>query len=383
MNRVTLAVAGSHKTQSIVDACAGGAPGVRRLALTFTQTGQAEIKGRLQQACAPGAAPEVMGWFTFLLRHCIRPYLPLRFPEQRLRGLNFDGEPVGGRYAKEAARFFDAEGRAYRLHLSKLAYDVSVASNGAVVDRLSHIYDEIYIDEVQDLTGCDLHIVEQLMKAPGIDVHMVGDVRQSVFDTNPQDPNLRKFRGVKMLDWFELHRASGLLDVHRNQETWRANQAIADFSDSLFPSEFCFESTTSKQTEITGHDGVFAIAEADMTLYMNQFNPQALRDRITTANDVELSFRNFGTVKGLTFDRVIIYPTKSITAFLTKGTKLKPKTACGLYVAVTRAKHSVAFVVPSPAATGLTSWSASHSDDGVADEVSGRDAALSPEPSHK
>ena len=94
-----------------------------------------------------------------------------------------------------------------------------------------------------------------------------------------------------------------------------------------------------------------------MTLYMSQFNPQALRDRITTANDVELSFRNFGTVKGLTFDRVIIYPTKSITAFLPKGTKLKPKTACGLYVAVTRAKHSVAFVVPIPAATGLTSWS--------------------------
>lgn len=96
MNRVTLAVAGSRKTQSIVDACAGGAPGVRRLALTFTQTGQAELNGRLQQACAPGTSPEVMGWFTFLLRHCIRPYLPLRFPEQRLRGLNFDGEPVGG-----------------------------------------------------------------------------------------------------------------------------------------------------------------------------------------------------------------------------------------------------------------------------------------------
>ena len=44
----------------------------------------------------------------------------------------------------------------------------------------------------------------------------------------------------------------------------------------------------------------------------------------------------------------------------------------GRCVAATRAKHSVAFVVPSQAATGLTSWSASHGDDGVADEVSGR-----------
>ncbi|MFE3757955.1 hypothetical protein ACFXO9_26910 [Nocardia tengchongensis] len=357
MNRVTLAVAGSRKTQSIVDACAGGATGVRRLALTFTQTGQAELQGRLQLACAPGAAPEVMGWFAFLLRHCVRPYLPLHFSGQRLRGLNFDGDP--GMYAKGTARFFDDDGRAYRRHLSKLAYDVSVTSNGAVVDRLSHIYDEIYIDEVQDLTGCDLYIVEQLMEFPGIDVHMVGDVRQSMFATNPRDQTYKQFRDLKMLDWFELHRASGLLDVHYNQETWRANQAIADFSDALFAAQLCFEPTVSKQTEITGHDGVFAIAEADVEAYMSQFNPQALRDRITTASDVELSFRNFGTVKGLTFDRVIIYPTKTVTAFLTTGTTLKPKTACGLYVAVTRAKHSVAFVVPNPAATGLTVWNAS------------------------
>ncbi|MFD7844799.1 hypothetical protein ACFV4K_17910 [Nocardia sp. NPDC059764] len=262
-------------------------------------------------------------------------------------------------YAKGTARFFDDDGRAYRRHLSKLAYDVSVTSNGAVVDRLSHIYDEIYIDEVQDLTGSDLHIVEQLMEFPGIDVHMVGDVRQSMFATNPRDQTYKQFRDLKMLDWFELHRASGLLDVHYNQETWRANQAIADFSDALFTTQLCFEPTVSKQTEITGHDGVFAIAEADVAAYVSQFNPQALRDRITTANDVELSFCNFGTVKGLTFDRVVIYPTKTVTAFLTTGTMLKPKTACGLYVAVTRAKHSVAFVVPNPAATGLTVWNAS------------------------
>lgn len=169
MNRLTLAVAGSRKTQSIVDACATGAPGIRRLALTFTQTGQAELEGRLRQACAPGATPEVMGWFAFLLRHCIRPYLPLMYADQRLRGLNFEGVPVRGMFASGVSRYFDSEGRAYKLHLSKLAYDVSQASGGSVIDRLSHIYDEIYIDEVQDLTGCDLHIVTQLMDAPNID----------------------------------------------------------------------------------------------------------------------------------------------------------------------------------------------------------------------
>lgn len=233
---------------------------------------------------------------------------------------------------------------------------MSLASCGAVVDRLSHIYDEIYIDEVQDLTGCDLHIVKQLMDAQGIDVYMVGDVRQSVFDTNPQDPNLKQYRGVNMLDWFEAHRESGLLDVQHNAETWRANQAIADFSDTLFPGQFLFERTVSRQTDVTEHDGVFAITEADVAAYLLAFSPQPLRSSISTARNVALPFFNFGKVKGLTFDRVLIYPTRTVTTFLTDGIDLAPRMACGLYVAVTRARHSVAFVVPNPSATSLQTW---------------------------
>lgn len=299
-----------------------------------------------------------MGWFAFLLRHCIRPYLPLHFPGQTLRGLNFDGEPPAGQYATEASRFLDAEGRAYRLHLSKLAYDVSVASEGAAIDRIAHIYDEVYIDEVQDLTGCDLHIVQQLMESTAIDVHMVGDVRQSVFDTNPRDPNLKQYRGVQMLNWFNLHRSSGLLDIQHQTETWRANQAIADFSDTIFPSQFTFDATVSRQDELTEHDGVFAIAQADVSKYLARYAPQPLRESKVTAKDVDLPFHNFGKVKGLTFGRVLIYPTGPITKFLTDGSELKPKTACGLYVAVTRAKHSVAFVVPKPSDTSLLRWGA-------------------------
>ncbi|RNL51791.1 hypothetical protein D7003_14945 [Arthrobacter oryzae] len=188
---------------------------------------------------------------------------------------------------------------------------------------------------------------------------MVGDVRQSVFDTNPEDPNLKKYRGVAMLQWFALYEKTGLLDVSHKVETWRANQAIADFSDKLFPAEFTFASTRSRQDATTGHDGMFAITAADVPSYVRQFEAQPLRESKAIARSSDLPFRNFGKVKGLTFDRVLIYPTDPITKYLTDGTELKPKTACGLYVAVTRAKHSVAFVVPNPTATRLTPWSAS------------------------
>ncbi|WP_164206885.1 UvrD-helicase domain-containing protein [[Micrococcus luteus] ATCC 49442] len=284
--------------------------------------------------------------------------MPLLFPEQQLRGLNFEGKPVRGRYATGAERYFDAGGRAYKLHLSKLALEVVRASVGAAMSRLSHIYDEIYIDEVQDLTGCDLHILECLMRIESPDLHMVGDVRQSVFDTNPEDPNLKKYRGVAMLKWFALHEKAGRLDVSQRVETWRANQAIADFSDQLFPTDFNFASTISRQDTVTGHDGMFAITAADVPDYMRQFQAQPLRESKTTVRTSSLPFRNFGKVKGLTFNRVLIFPTKPITDYLTRGTNLKPKTACGLYVAVTRAKHSVAIVVPKPDATRLTPWTA-------------------------
>ena len=355
MNRVTLAVAGSRKTQSIVDACATG-PADRRLAITYTTTGQAELERRLRASCRPGAAPEVLGWYAFLLRHCIRPYLPRKYPEQRLRGLNFDGEPVRGRFATGVSRFIDADGRAYKLHLSKFAHDVVLASKGAAIDRLANIYDEIYVDEVQDLTGWDLGILEVLMNASGLDVHMVGDVRQSVFDTNSRDPKFKQYRGVKMLDWFAAQGASGRLVVEQNVETWRSNQEIASFSDSVFSSEFSFQATVSRQTVATEHDGVYAVSEHDVEKYLDAYRPQPLRPSVKTAKGTDLPFRNFGAVKGLTFERTLIYPTVPITQFLTAGTPLANQTACGLYVAVTRAVHSVAFVVPDPSATSLRPW---------------------------
>lgn len=356
MNRAMLAVAGSRKTQSIVNACANGPTSVRRLAVTYTTTGQAELERRLRSTCPPGAVPEVLGWYAFLMRHCIRPYLPLKYSGRHLRGLNFEGEPTRGRYATGASRFLDVDGRAYKRHLSKLAHDVVLASNGAVIDRLTNIYDEIYLDEVQDLTGCDLYILEMLMNADGIDVHMVGDVRQSVFDTNPQDPTLKKYRGVKMLDWFNAQEESGLLEVQYNVDTWRSNQEIAAFSDTIFPSRFSFPRTVSKQTLTTEHDGVFAVSEGDVEEYLAAYNPQPLRPKITVARGVDLPFQNFGAVKGLTFERTLIYPTQPITQFLTSGSPLADQSACGLYVAVTRAIHSVAFVVPDPTATKLRHW---------------------------
>ena len=52
---------------------------------------------------------------------------------------------------------------------------------------------------------------------------------------------------------------------------------------------------------------------------------------------------NFGQCKGMTFDRVAIFPNKKYKEFLQKRTSLD--SPCKYYVSATRAKYSIVFVV--------------------------------------
>lgn len=358
-NTATLAVAGARKTQSIVDACADGDPATRRLVVTCTLSGQQDLEKRLRAACQPGRVPEVCGWYAFLLRHWVRPFLPLKYPGRRLGGLNFDGlpamNPKGIVIAKGEDRFLDDQSRAYKRFLSKLAIDVADASDETLITRLQRMFGEIYIDEVQDLTGYDLDILERLLDTTS-SVRMVGDLRQSVFDTNPQDQRHKKYRGLSMLNWFEEQKTAGRLELEYSSTTWRSVQAVASFSDTIFDPHLAFPATTSAQDKTSEHDGVFALAPEHVDAYLEQFRPACLRQLVTTPVPEGVATSNFGISKGLTHDRVLIFPTAPIRAFLTKGTLLGGKPACGLYVGVTRAVYSVAFVMPEPQTSCLTVW---------------------------
>lgn len=358
MNRAVLAVAGSRKTQSIVDLCCQATEGgKRRLVLTYTISAQRDVEARLAKACTDVPLPDVSGWYTFLLHHWVRPYLPLLYPGRRLAGLNFD-ERSGVDYSTGAQRYFDGESRAYKRYLSKLAIDVAKASRGAVIDRLEHIYREIHIDEVQDLTGYDLDVLEALF-ASKIDIRLVGDVRQSTFNTNPQDPRNRQYRDLAMLTWFAKHEEAKRLVVEYSSQTWRSNQQIATFSDTIFPAEHGFPPTESRQTATSDHDGVFVVASKHVDAYIEKYQPLCLRQAKNTRVPEHIEAMNFGVAKGITCDRVLIFPTGPIKDFLNKSTPLVGKSACGLYVAVTRAVHSVTFVSDTSKNSQIAHWAPS------------------------
>lgn len=352
-NQLTLAVAGSRKTQGIVEHCAS-LPGERSvLVLTFTQANQAELRGRLKQYAGDHHNIEVMGWFTFLLSHFAKPFLPFKFPGRRILGFNFEGRP----YIKASglSRFLDANGAAYACELGRLAHELVANSKGSLLRRLECIYDEILIDEVQDFSSHDWEIVDVLLRS-SIDIRMVGDIRQSVLATNPRSKKNTKYSYANAITWFREREAEGLLEIKDSVITWRCHPHIAAFSDAIFDPSWKFPATQSKNDNVTHHDGVHLVASKYVDEYVSLYQPQCLRHSVASGKKFNLDFLNFKVAKGMTYERVLIVPTAPIAKFIASGTYLEATPASSFYVAVTRAKQSVAIVLDDAGASALPIW---------------------------
>lgn len=354
MNTVILAAAGGRKTQHIVDCCSAQIPR-RRLVITFATTGQEVLRSRLRKACSPEELPEVSGWYAFLINHIIKPYLPDRYPGRTTNGLNYVTGQDPTRFRSGVERYFDDEGRVFSNRVGKLANDVATASRGSAVNRLEQIFDEIYIDEVQDLVGNDLEILELLLRSK-IRITLVGDVRQSIFQTTRTDAKYKNYKSLNKVEWFRLMEAQGLCRIEYRAETWRCNQAIIDFADQVIPNRLGLPRTRSHQSARTGHDGLFVVAWDHLEDYIACFKPDALRDKINSRILAGSIASNFGQAKGMTVDRVLIYTTGPMEAFISKGAALADQSAARLYVAVTRAQHSVAFVAKNPSQLPFQRW---------------------------
>jgi len=355
-NYMTLAVAGSRKTQGIVEHCASLPLDRRVLVLTYTQANQEELIRRIRRLAGDHHHIEVMGWFTFLLRHFARPFLPFKFAGKRVLGFNFDGRPH--RMAKGLSRFLDSDGAAYGCEVARLSHELVSESKGTLLRRLECIYEEILIDEVQDLSSHDWELVDVLLHSL-ITIRMVGDVRQSVLSTNPRSSKNAKYSYAGAMNWARERQAAGLLEIKESVTTWRCHPTIAKFSDSIFSPAWKFPVTRSVNETITDHDGVFLIATEHVAEYVRHFQPQCLRHSASSGKAFNLDYLNFRVAKGMTFERVLIVPTDPIARFIASGMHLKANSASSFYVAVTRAQQSVAIVLEKVGTSSLPIWNPS------------------------
>ncbi|MDV3125941.1 ATP-dependent helicase [Mycobacterium sp. 21AC1] len=355
-NRLTLAVAGSRKTQGLVDSCKAADPSERILVLTYTSNNQHELATRLDRLAGDHSHVEVNGWFSFLLQNFVHPFLPLMFEGRRVEGFDFDSPPQMYVATGSWQRYINEQGAVRRVHLPELAVQINQAGDGICMDRLGRVYDRIMIDEVQDLCGYDLEILDLLM-ASKVKLEMVGDVRQAILATNGREAKHKPFMYMQIWKWFQAQERAGRLVVEQRRETWRCAPEIAAFADSLFGAEWGFEPTVSLNTMRTDHDGIFLIAPEHVDQYNDRYRPILLRNSKASGKQYDhLDCVNFGKAKGLQRPRVLVFPTGPICTFITKAKKLNDQQAANLYVAVTRAQHSVGFIINPPKDTTTPVW---------------------------
>lgn len=341
-NRVIIAAAGSGKTTAIVTEATDNEAG-RSALITYTNNSTSELRGKALEL--HGFVPpqiSVATWYGFLLRHLVRPYQS-RLHGSHVNSLQFvNGRSVPMVPEKNTERhYFSGLGRIYVDKVSKFACKLIAETGGAPIARIEQIFDRLYIDEAQDLAGYDLDLVEMLF-ATRINIVLVGDLRQATYRTNNAGKN-SAYVGPKIINKFRAWEQAGQVDIEPHNYSFRCVQAICDFADALYPD---FEQTISRNETVTGHDGVFAVRRRDLAAYFERYRPQTLRYNRTTKAAIGVPY-NYGEAKGMTFERTLIYPHGPLEKYLKTG-KLADagKELAKIYVAVTRARQSVAFVVP-------------------------------------
>lgn len=344
-DRIVIAAAGSGKTEMLVREALERIP-QRVLVTTYTNRNAQELRDRLcaRKGIMPGNV-DILTWYEFLLRHAIKPYQCEVVDPCKIRAINFEG--IRSRYVKRqntTRYYFDSRWNIYCDVVSDLACVINARSKSRTILRLESLYDAVFIDEMQDLVGYDLDMID-LLFASRLTVVTVGDPRQFTYATNRSARN-KQFRGIGLTDWARLRNSGGTVIVEVHAWSYRCHQTICDFADRLYPEH---DKTVSRSTAHTEHDGIFLVHSDDLEQYLERFEPMVLRwdRRSRLARQSGVKAVNIGAVKGCTFDRVVVIPTKPMIDYLKSGEVKHAGGLAKLYVAVTRAKHSVAFVVSS------------------------------------
>ena len=93
--------------------------------------------------------------------------------------------------------------------------------------------------------------------------------------------------------------------------------------------------------------GFYILPISEYAHYLANVRPMQLRDKINSKGvDHRSPAMNFGESKGRAFDHVVILPTEPMRTWLSdQATELKAQSRAKFYVALTRARHSVAVVM--------------------------------------
>lgn len=352
-SRLMIAGAGSGKTTFLIEEALKIKENMV-LITTFTDANELSIRRAIIQkhGCIPSNIV-IQSWFSFLLQHGIKPYQSYVYDGvidglilvNSKSGVKFKSK-TGTVYYKEqeSGHYISRDQKIYSDKLSKFVIRVEEKSGGLVSHRIQRLYPNIFIDEVQDLAGYDLEIIKMLEKA-GCNMLLVGDPRQVTFHTHEEAKN-SNYNDGKIAEYIEKKCKSIMVDNTTLNSSYRNPPTICQLANQLYPE---MKPCESKWFPLeSDHIGAFLVKSTDVEEYLRKYDAVQLRDSAKKKVNINYNVMNFGNSKGLTFKHVVIYPTKPIMEWLEdRKVILKGQSRAKLYVAITRAQCSVAFVTDS------------------------------------
>lgn len=342
--RLILAVAGSGKTRSIVKSLSDNK---RALIITYTNANYDNLQRRILKEFN-GVWPKtikIMTYFSFLYSFCYKPFLA---DICKARGIT---------YLTNSNRYLSQENPLYYMTKNRYLYSNRLAllieKEGCIDNvryRLCKYFDELIIDEVQDIAGRDFNFLEAIMRT-AINMFFVGDFYQHTFDTS-YDGNVNKTLFKDKGAYEQRFKEKGFtIDTETLKRSWRCSRSVCQFV------------TNKLKIEISSNRG------EDDDSKIKYIDNKSQIDNILQCNDViklhyqngpihGMNHRNWGETKGEDCYR-------DVCIMLNKKTKqeydndslhlLAPSTRNKLYVAITRARGNVYLVDESYSPVDATS----------------------------
>lgn len=362
MNKYIIGGAGSGKTTFFVKE-ALKIQDENVLITTYTEANEEEIRRKF--ILLNGGVPKnvtIKAWFSFLFQHWVRPfqgsYNSALF-KYDIKGMLLVNKASGIRYTDKRTRvpvpygerenffehYFTKDHKIYSDKIAKFADSANRVSCNKVINRLEKIFQHIFIDEVQDLAGYDLDLIKVMMKS-AINVLLVGDPRQVTYVTHQPKRHKKYLEGN--IKAFLVEECKSLIKDNIDETSLsyshRNNLQICNYSAKLYPHIKKLNPCECCRSEVE-HQGVFFVRKSDIEQYISEFSPIQLKWDIRTEVSPSALKINFGESKGLTYNRVLIYPTKPMVDWIKNNDfALKQESRAKLYVGITRAKYSVAIV---------------------------------------
>ncbi len=342
-NIVIMAAAGAGKTHDICKEVIENAKTTNKkiLITTYTNKGIESIEKeyKKQNNGVIDKNVVILSWFQFLLRELVKTYQSSILNKINIiNSIDFNHQYGYINFnSRGTPKHYMLTNNILSNTVSEFAIDSNIKSNNKVIQRLGEIYSHIYIDEIQDLAGEDIEILNLLFNSK-IQIKCVGDVKQSTYTTYNAKKN-KKITGIHLIDFFKELERKGIITLLFNNKTRRCGREICEFSNSI-----CNDKNNRIESDKIykeENQGVYLLDKKDFENYFKIYKPTILKFDAKTKIDYDSL--NFGQCKGMTFDRVAIFPNKKYKEFLQNGTSLD--SPCKYYVSATRARYSIVFVV--------------------------------------